>query len=447
MNSQHFDVIVVGAGSAGVAAAVSAAEEGAKTLLVERSGQIGGTLVWQLLEHSAGFHDDKGTQVVAGIGQRIIDRLQETGGSPGHVRDDVGYTATRTPVNHVELALVESQFISASEVAFWPHSSVSDVHVENGVITSLTVSGPGGNREVSVGAVVDASGDAVVAALAGAEFQKDGTDTLQPASLLVKIGNLDYIELLRYVRENPDDFREGNIVGEASCDHLNLWGFGKLLAQGFQDGVLSWERTEMHFAGWPTRGEGVINLTRVQAPNIDDPASLGDTYLKLASQSLEVAEFFRRYMPGCEASYVAAVASRIGVRESRRVLGEYTLTGDDVIEGRQWDDVVAQGCFPIDIHDATSPGMSHTFAPKSPYHIPYRALVVAGISNLLAAGRVISSTKEANGSARITGTCFATGEAAGVGAALASAEGVAAAAVDIAKLQKTLTKRGALLGQ
>lgn len=441
-----YDVVVVGAGTAGVAAAVAAAEEGARTLLVERGGGVGGTLVWQLLEHSAGFHDVDGTQVVSGVGQRIVDLLAHYGGTPGHIGDDVGYTATRTPVNHAELAMAESVMLAEAGVTFWPYAAVVATAVDSGRIRELAVESPAGRRRLGVRAVVDASGDAVVAAQAGAGFQSDATGSIQPASLLLKVAGFDFGPLLELARTHPEVLREGNKVGTANDDHINLWGFRALLDDAHRRGILSWRRTEMHLAGWPTRGECVVNLTRTTSPSDADPGDHGATYLTLARQALEAARFFRECVPGGERSYIAAVADRVGVRESRRVLGVETLTHEDVIGGRQRSDAVAQGAFPIDIHDASAPGLSHTDAPRAAYQIPFGALVVAGLDNLLAAGRIVSSTHEANGSVRITATCFATGEAAGVTAAVVAADGDAARQVSVARVQDILRRRGALIG-
>lgn len=435
------EVVVVGAGSAGVAAAVAAAETGAHVVLVERTGAVGGTLVWQLLEHSAGFHDVTGKKVVAGFGQRVVDLLASYGGSPGHVRDDVGYTATRTPVNHVELSMAESVMLARSGVELALNSPVVAVERTGSMLRSLTMQTPTGPRVLKPSMVVDASGDAVVASLAGASMQPD-TAARQPVSVLLKLSGVNFGPLLRYARQHPEEFRDGSVIGEPTDEHANLWGFRSLLRAGHDAGALSWLRTEMHLACWPSRGEAVINLTRVPARNAADQA--GPAWLALSQQVLEATDWFRRSVPGGANATLAAVADRVGVRESRRVVGHVTLTRDDVLQGRQWPDAVALGAFPIDIHDASAPGLSHTEAPPVSYQIPLRSLVAAEVDNLLVAGRIVSSTHEANGSLRITATCFATGEAAGVAASLAASK--RRAPFDCAEeTRATLLERGALL--
>jgi hypothetical protein len=437
------DVVVVGAGSAGVAAACAAAESGARTLLVESSGHVGGTLAWQLLEHSAGFHDVAGNQVIAGLGQRVVDRLAEYGGTPGHVRDDVGYTATRTPVNHVELALAEADLLADAGVEIWLNAAVVAASGERGRVTRLQVQTPAGPREVVPAVVVDCTGDGSAATLAGAQRHDDVGDRRQPASLLFKLGGVDFAELLEYARAHPADFRPGSVIGDAAAEHVNLWGFGALLARGHAEGQLRLLRTEMHVAGWPQRGEAVVNVTRVPAGDPDTDWA-GGAFVALSRQILELGRWFRSTVPGCRHAYVAAVADRVGVRESRRIVGDYTLTRADVLSGARFPDAVAQASFPIDIHAADRPTLSHTEQLTHAYDVPYRCLVAANVTNVLVAGRCISTTQEANGSARITATCFATGEAAGVAAALAVGAG-AARDVDYPDLRQRLLSRGVLL--
>ncbi|MFI7025574.1 FAD-dependent oxidoreductase [Micromonospora sp. NPDC049900] len=440
-------VLVVGAGSAGTAAAIAAAETGADTLLVEATGHVGGTLARQLLEHSAGFHDAAGNQVTGGIGQRIIALLQEYGGSPGHIPDDVKYTATRTPVNHAELSMCEAILLRRAGVRLLLNTVVVAAQTAQGEhgkqVTGVVVESAGlGRALIRPEVVVDCSGDAVVFALAGASFQTDRISSTQPASLLLKLGGVQYAPLLTYARDNADDFRPDSHIGTPSDEHVNLWGFGRLLDQGHREGRLSWRRTELHLAGWPRRAEAVLNLTRTPI----DPAGsrLGDAYLTLAEQVMQTVDWFRRYVPGGSDAYLVDVSDRVGVRESRRIKGLTTLREEDVKGGRRSPDSIGQGAFPIDVHDSNSPGLSHTDGLTAAYDIPYGILVGHDHDNLLAAGRCVSSTHEANGSARITATCFTTGEAAGTAAALAVRHRTNPRHLDVAQLQAVLRQRAVI---
>jgi FAD dependent oxidoreductase len=439
-----YDVIVVGAGSAGVAAAVSAAEEGARTMLLEASSAVGGTLAWQLLEHSAGFHDVRGNQVIAGFGERLVRQMRENGSSPGHVRDDVGYTATRTPVNHVELALTEAVMLGKAGVHLWLSAPVVATQRVGNRIVALVTETPAGRHELHPKMVVDTSGDAVVARQAGARLHTDAAESRQPASLTFKLGGIDFGRLLAYARSEPDDFRAGSVIGDVTAQDINLWGFGRLLARGLQSGILSLRRTELHLAGWPLRGEAVVNVSRVTAGAVDTNWT-GDATIALSQQVLEFARWFREIVPGCDQSYVAAVANRVGVRESARIMGRHTLSRDEMLSAKASGDAIAQAAFPIDIHEPGKPSLSHTEQLSRPFGIPYGCLVADEFENLLMAGRCISSTHEANGSVRITATCFATGEAAGVAAAMAARQGVAASDVAVVDLRQRLRDRGAIV--
>ncbi|MFM0013495.1 FAD-dependent oxidoreductase [Paraburkholderia sediminicola] len=438
------DVLVVGAGSAGVAAAVAAAEEGATTLLVEASGSIGGTLSGQLLEHSAGFHDIHGNQVIAGFGQRLVERLVQEGASPGHVRDDVGYTATRTPVNHVELSLVEAQFLDDAGVRVWLHAPLVDIQQDGEGLTRCFLETRNGRRVVQCRTVVDTSGDAVAARLAGAQVHQDAAAQQQPVSILFKLGGVGFEPLLAYARANPDDFRAGSTISAGQDAHVNLWGFGSLLRAAHAAGELSLERKEMHVAGWPRRSELVVNVSRYAA-KMEEADWTGVAYLQLARQIMEFARWFRRRVPGCADAYVAAIGNQVGVRESARVVGLYTMTASDVLGGARFPDRIARGAFPIDIHSANQPSLSHTEQVNVDFDIPYRTLVADGLTNMFIAGRCLSSSHEANGSLRITATCFATGEAAGVAAAITARQNVHGASVPIDELQARLRARGALI--
>ncbi|TCK21474.1 FAD-dependent oxidoreductase [Pseudonocardia endophytica] len=434
------DVLVAGGGSAGVAAACAAAEEGARTVLVEASGSVGGTLAWQYLEHVAGFHSVTGSQVVAGWAQRLVDRLAANGGSPGHVRDDVGYTVGRTPVDHGELALTESIMLDEAGVAVVLQAPVIDVRSgPDGRVDELTVHTRDGPRRFRPAAVVDTTGDAAVAALAGAPMQPD-TGATQPVSLLFKLGSVDVGALFAYLRDHPDELRPGSVVADDGAAHANIWGLRTLLGDGYRDGLLSLHRRELHLAAWPQRREVVVNVTRTPASGRS-----GEVHARLSAQVLEFVRWFRDRVPGFGACHLSAVADRVGVRESRRVLGAYTVRGDEVRAGASFADAIGCGAFPIDVHAADSPTMAHTDGVGSGYEIPLGALLVPRVPNLLVAGRCLSSDHAANGTLRITAACFATGEAAGVTAAMAAVTAVDPGDVPVGFVQGRLAGRGAIV--
>lgn len=442
---EQYDVLVAGGGTAGIVAAVAAARNGARVLLLERSGFLGGHIASQLLEHSAGWFDAEGRPIVGGLPDELIKYLVEVGASPGHVRDDTGYTRYRVPVRHEEFKSAVTKWISDAGVDFLLFSPVCRALVSQGTVEGIVVESKSGRIAYSAGAIVDCTGDADVAALASCSMLSDKGDETQPVSLLFKIGGLDYELLLDYVEANPGDFKLGLPPQDLRTEpYVNLWGFGQLLQKAHADGVLSLKRNELHLAGSVAEREAVINLTRF-ATDATDSAALAKAEKVLRNQVVEGLEFFRRYVPGCKQAHLSATASCVGIRESRRIDGVYVLTDDDVRSARVFEDTVVLGGFPIDSHDAKGPSMDGTEHVRRGYGIPYRTMVPKGADGLLVAGRCISAQRKALASARITGTCMAMGQAAGTAAALAAKSGCSPSQIPITELQATLVDQGAIL--
>jgi len=441
----RYDVVVAGGGTAGIMAAVAASRNGARVLLVERSGFLGGNIATQLLEHSAGWFDAVGNAIVGGLPGELVDGLVTAGASPGHVRDDTGYTRYRVPVNHEVFKSVVTQWIGDAGVHFLLFSPICGVLRDGGAVSGVIVENKSGRTAYAAKAVVDCTGDADVAAHAGCAFLTEPDGVTQPVSLLFKLGGIDHARLLDHVAANCDDFKMGvDVTALQQEPFVNLWGFGRLLRQAHAEGVLSFQRNELHYAGTVAAGEAVINLTR-HAADATKAEELAVAEVRLRRQVLEGLQFFRRYVPGCENAFLSATASSIGVRESRRVAGLYELTDDDVRLARRFDDAVALGGFPIDSHDPRGPGMDGTEPLSGAYGIPYRALLPRSVDRLLVAGRCISASRRALASARITGTCMAMGQAAGTAAALAALSNRVPRELDVGQLRATLLRQGAIL--
>ena len=440
-----YDVVVAGAGTAGIVAAIAAARNGARVLLVERGGFLGGHIAGQLLEHSAGWFDAHGTRIVGGMPQELVERLVASGASPGHVRDDTGYTRYRVPINHEIYKSVVTAWVVEAGVDVLLFSPVCAVMSDSTELQGVIIENKSGRAAYSAKAIVDCTGDADVAWLAGCELLSSPGDATQPVSLLFKLGGIDHGALLDYVATNPTEFKMGVSPDQLRREpHVNLWGFGNLLNRAHADGVLSLLRHELHYSGEVARGEAVINLTRhaADATRADD---LTMAEIALRRQVLEALTFFRKYVPGFKDAFLAATASSVGVRESRRIAGVYELTEADIRSGRHFADNIALGGFPIDSHDPRGPGMDGTEPVCRGYGIPYRALVPSRIDQLIAAGRCISADRRALASARITGTCMAMGQAAGTAAALSVASGRTLRALEVSRLQDVLLEQGAII--
>jgi hypothetical protein len=440
-----YDVVIAGAGTAGVVAAIAAVRNGARVLLLERGGFIGGHIAGQLLEHSAGWFDAHGTRIVGGMPQELVDRLVAAGASPGHIRDDTGYTRYRMPVNHEVYKSVVTAWVAEAGVDVLLFSPVCSVLSDRAGLQGVIVENKSGRTAYSAKVIVDCTGDADVAWLAACEMLSSPGDATQPVSLLFKLGGVDHRTLLDYVAVNPSEFKMGVVPEQLRREpHVNLWGFGDLLKRAHADGVLSLLRRELHYSGEVAPGEAVINFTRhaADATRADD---LTAAEINLRRQVLEALAFFRTYVPGCANAFLAATASSVGVRESRRIAGVYELTEADIRGGRQFADNIALGGFPIDSHDPTGPSMDGAEPIRRGYGIPYRSLLPRSVDQLIVAGRCISADRRALASARITGTCMAMGQAAGTAAAIAATSNIAARELVVPLLQAKLREQGAII--
>jgi hypothetical protein len=439
------DVVVVGGGPAGINAAIAAGRLGARTVLIERHGFLGGMSTAALVYPWMTFHTEKGEQVIKGIAQEIVDRLMERGGSPGHLRDTVGFVHTVTPYHPEIYKVLAIDMLKEAGVKLLVHSFVDGVNTEGDQIRSVRLTTKSGPIEVSGRMFVDASGDADVAYLSGAPTLtgRDGDKRTQPMTMKFRMRGVDLEKIKRYMIENPDNFYRKTPIAE--LEQLPLTGIQGFYSQWKAANVPINRDQVLLFTG-PADDEVLVNCTRVQGLDGTDVEDLTEAEEEGRRQVLMMAEFLQKSVPGFEKASISAVGSQIGIRETRRIEGLYSLTIDDVVEGRRFDDVIAKSGYPIDIHDPSGKGVTAAWIKgDGAYDIPYRCLVAKKIGNLLAAGRCISTTHEALATTRLTPSCMATGQAAGTAAALACAAGVTAAEVDVKRLQEELIREGAVL--
>lgn len=439
------EVVVVGGGPAGITAAIAAGRLGAQTVLIERYGFVGGMSTAAMVYPWMTFHTDSGEQVIKGIAQEIVDRLQASGGSPGHLRDTVGFVHTLTPYHPEIYQVVATDMLREAGVKLLLHSFVDEVMTRDGVIYHVVVTNKSGRTPVTGRIFVDCSGDADVAKLSGAETLqgREGDNRSQPMTMKFRMRGVDLHKVKAYMISHPEEFYSKTPIAE--LPDLPLTGVSGFYSQ--------WKRAEvpinrdqvLFFAG-PADDEVLINCTRVQGLDATSAEDLTLAEQEGRKQVLLMAEFLKRDVPGFERTSISAVAPQIGIRESRRIKGYYQLTQEDVVEGRKFSDVIARSGYPIDIHDPSGKGVTASFiAGDGAYDIPYGCLLSANVSNLLAAGRCISTSHEALATTRLTPSCMATGQAAGTAAALAAAAGVKPQALDIPQLQEQLKRDGVVL--
>jgi FAD dependent oxidoreductase len=443
------DVLVVGGGPAGIGAAVGAAEAGARVILAERYGFLGGNATAALVMPLMSFHTQRtefekegalklfptdhgpGEPVVAGVVARLLARLVQSGGAIAPSRD-TGYTV---PFDPELFKLAALELLEDAGVSFLFHAFASGVIADGGMegVVFETKSGP---IVIRARVVVDGTGDGDIAAAAGAPYEvgREEDGLVQPMTLMFRMVEFDQEGFAGYVREHPDQWR-------------GVHGLWELIREASKAGELDLPREDILFFGTPHRHEVSVNSTRVTQVRGTDVFDWTWAEAESRRQMRQIAAFLRRRVPGFEQAYVAQSGVHAGVRETRRVAGDYRLTADDVLSARKFEDVVARGAYPVDIHNPKGSGTVLKRVPDGDaYDIPLRCLLPQGVEYLLVAGRCISGTHEAHSSYRVMPIVMATGQAAGICAALAAGRGLTPRTVPVADVQGELIRQGANLG-
>ncbi len=442
------DVLVVGGGPAGLGAALGAAKAGADVILAERYGFLGGNATAALVMPLMSFHTQSlraekigntslmptdhgpGHPVIAGALRDLLERLIIAGGAlPPSL--DTGYVVPFDPEIFKFVAL---ELLDQAGVRFLFHAFASDV-VGNDKIEGAVFETKSGPLVIRAKTVVDCTGDADLAARAGARFEigREQDGLVQPMTLMFRMIEFERGKFDRYVKQNPLQWR-------------GVHGLWDLVRQASARGELDLAREDILFFGTPHEREVSVNSTRVTRVLGVDVWDLSYAEWESRRQMRQIAAFLRRYVPGFERSYIAQSGVHIGVRETRRIVGEYQLTASDLLSARKFEDVVARGSYPVDIHNPEGKGtVLKRLPPGASYDIPLRALLPRGVDRLIVAGRCISGTHEAHSSYRVMPIAMATGQAAGVCAALAAVGGKTPRDIPFPVVQDELRRQGAKL--
>lgn len=406
------DVLVVGGGPTGVGAALAAASEGAKTLVLERHGMLGGMWTAGLLNPL--FESRKGWLV-----ERLVDRLRDAKAWQDH---------PKFPVFDVELMkYVLEEMLAEVNVDFWYHVHATDPVVVDHCVRGVIVEGKSGREAVLARTIVDCTGDGDIAARAGVPFRfgREFDGLAQPMTLMFEVTGAETIatRTRNILKELNTAIAENNLPIELP--------YGK------------------HPRGTPySIPVPEPDATAIQATHVYryDATDTRDVTLATVEARKQVHEIFfpaMRKIPGLEKLRLSQTAPSIGIRESRHFEGHYTLNADDVMDGRRFDDAVTSCAFGCDIHEIYPDDTHARRIPAKPFEIPYRCLLPKSIKGLLFAGRCISGTHEAHASYRVTGTCMAMGQAAGLAAAMAVGRGVTPDEINGRDLRAALKDRGA----
>ena len=423
--SDRYDVIVAGGGPAGIGAGIAAARRGAKTLIVEQFGCLGGMMTSGLHTHlcvltAAGGGEDF---IIGGIPMELCRRGEER-----EYGEIVGGNYDYE-VEAMKRDLDDWTLEAGCDLLY--HSFVSDAVVEDGCITGAVVQNKSGRTQIAARRIIDCTGDGDVAALAGAPYEqgRESDGLCQPVTLMFRVENVAWEALRDYLRDDGgcrEMCRKAIEAGDMPPFQTQLMGFW----------YSKYRPTQM--------AVNFTNLTRIDSTNA---VGLTTAEVECRRQVADLVKVFRKYLPGCEDIYLVDTAHVIGIRESRRIMGEYVLTVDDVLSLRKFEDGIARGSFFVDIHSPDQTGLFEPqHLPKGGYYdIPYRCIVPLEIDNLLVAGRCISVTHEALGSTRVMFQCMALGEAAGAAAAMSIQAGVTPRELDASALRDDLAAAGALV--
>ncbi len=421
-----YDVVVVGAGPAGVGAALAAARNGARTLLIERFGALGGlatTGLMTVFSALTAYRSDE--PIIGGIMREIIDRGVAEGWAEDH-----GYVA---PIHPEGLKRALDQLMADAGVSVLLHAFAVEAITDGPRIDAVVVATKQGLWAIRGSVFVDCTGDGDVAARAGApfEFGRPLDGLTQPVSLMFMMCDADLDRINQYRRESRD-MQLRKLVADAVAA-------GEM--EPFEDKLMGFMRD-------PTTPHIIyVNFTAIRRVDATDPRDMTRAEIEGRRQAAQLIEVFRKRLPGCENAKLVLTACTVGVRESRRILGDYVLDVHDVLGCRRFEDGIARCSFFVDIHHPEHGGLWNPrwLPPGGWYHIPLRCLLPRGLDNLLVAGRCISATHEALGSVRVMAPCCAMGQAAGTAAAMAVASGTSPRDIDVAVLKQRLTDQGAII--
>lgn len=421
------DVIVVGGGPTGIAAAIAAARSGAGTLLVEQYGFLGGMISAGYVNWLCGSHNANGEQIIKGVFQDVFDKLVKLGASDGKVITGIK-SFSRVPLDPELFKFAALDLVEEAGVNLLLHSFAGDAIVEDNVIRGITVHNKSGTQTLRADVIVDATGDADIAASAGVPYEKGKEGRMQALTLQPRMGNVDIDKFEKWLDENPPQpdfpFLPPPLTKEPAIREAGCFGF-------------------MYSPNMKERREGVVNTMAV-LKDASSAKELTEAEVEATKLILPLIEFLKKEVPGFENSYFINTAPQIGIRETRRIVGEYSLTLEDINKGRRFEDVIGRCSSPLDCHKGDGEFLL-TWLESDQYDIPYRCLVPQKTDNLLVGGRSISTEYEVNRSIRVMVPCMATGQAAGAAAALAVKDKVPPRKLDVPKLQKALLDQGVIL--
>ncbi|MBD0379905.1 FAD-dependent oxidoreductase [Paenibacillus sedimenti] len=424
------DVVVVGGGATGIAAAIAAARNGASTLLIEQRGYLGGMGTAALVPAFCPYTDGE-KPVIRGIGLDLLEKMKQAAGEKflQSYKEQLDWV----PIDVETLKRVYDAEVLASGAKILFHTVADQVLLDGDRISGLVISNKSGRSVIQAKLYIDASGDADLAALAGVPFQVGGEQgELQPGTMCYVVTGADRARFEQFLEETGERNQLERTVMEAQ-----------------RNGDLPEGRKRISGMAWIT--DSVVGFNFGHVFGIDGTKAEDLTRAAIEGRKLIDTQmrFLRKYVPGFEHIHLVHSGDQIGIRETRRIQGDYTLVVEDFLSMRSFEDDIARNSYFIDIHLANAGStMTIKHLPKGKSHgVPYRCMLPHGKSNLIVAGRSVSSDRPVQGSLRVMPNCFAMGEAAGVAAAMASFARIGFREVPVPELQRKLVEQGAWLGE